>query len=76
VRMWLLPPIPDRVCNRIQGRTPVFGSCLVLILRCCVSDVDQMDMRFVEVELCQILVSEVELGGGLMVVVFFSDLGI
>ena len=23
------------MCNRIQGRTPVFGSCLVLILRCC-----------------------------------------
>ena len=53
------------MCNRIQGRTPVFGSCLVLILRCCVSDVDKMDMRFAEVELCQILVSEVELGTGL-----------
>ena len=50
----------------------MFGSCLVLILRCCVSDVDQMDMRFAEFELCQIFVSEVELGSGLMVVVFFS----
>ncbi len=29
-----------------------------------------MDMRIVEVELCQILVSEVELGSGLLVVVF------
>ena len=52
----------------------MFGSCLVLIIRCCwmlsavvteaasdVSDVDQMDIRIVEVELHQILVAEVEL---------------
>ena len=30
-----------------------------------VSDVDQMDMRFAKFELCQILVSEVQLGSGL-----------
>ena len=54
----------------------MFGSCLVFVLvprcvGCCqpfvteaasdVSDVDQMDMWFVEVELCQFLVSEAEL---------------
>ena len=60
VRIWLLPPIPDRMCNRIQGRTPVFGLCL-LIHQMFVSDVDQMDIRIVEVELHQILVAEVEL---------------
>ncbi len=36
--------------------------------------VDQMDMQFAEFELCQILVSEVELGSGFMVVVFSSVL--
>ena len=38
MRIWLLPPIPDRMCNRIQGRTPVFGSCLdglQMCVRCC-----------------------------------------
>ncbi len=65
MRIWLLPPIPDRMCNRIQGRTPVFGSCRVLIHQMFVSGVDRMDMRIVEVEFHQILVSEVELGCGL-----------
>ena len=36
-----------RMCNRIQGRTPVFGSCLVLIHQTFVADVDQIDIRIV-----------------------------
>ncbi len=42
----------------------VVGCCQTFVNEAAsdVSDVDQMDMWFVEVELCQILVSEVELG--------------
>ena len=61
MRIWLLPPIPDRMCNRIQGRTPVFVSCCVRVHQMFVSEVDRMDMQIVEVELHQILVAEVDL---------------
>ena len=36
--------MPDRVCNRIQGRTPVFDSCLdglQMCVRCCQSFVTE-----------------------------------
>ena len=40
------------------------GCCQLFVTEAAsdVSDVDQMDMWFVEVELCQILISEAELG--------------
>ena len=84
MRILALPPIPDRICNRIQGRTPVCGSCLVLVLRCVLDAVSRLlltqHLMFLmwtrwtcgEVELCQVLVSEVELGSGFMVVVYLS----
>ena len=52
------------------------GCCQLFVTEAAsdVSDVDQMDMWFAELELCQILVSEVELGSDLMVVVLFSVL--
>ncbi len=52
------------------------GCCQLFVTEAAsdVSDVDQMDMQFAEFELCQILVSEVELGSGFMVVVFSSVL--
>ena len=45
----------------------IVGCCQLFVTEAAsdVSDVDQMDMRFAEFELCQILVSEVELGTGL-----------
>ena len=48
------------------------GCCQLFVTEAAsdVSDVDQMDMQFAKFELCQILVSEVELGSGLLVVVF------
>ena len=39
------PPIPDRMCNRIQGRTPVFGSCVVLVLRCVLDAVSHLLLK-------------------------------
>lgn len=33
------------MCNRIQGRTPVFGSCLVLVFRCVLDAVSRLLLR-------------------------------
>ena len=62
----------------------MFGSCLVLVLRGVLDAVSRLLLKqhlmFLmwtrwtcgEVELCQVLVSEVELGSGFMVVVYLS----
>ncbi len=66
----------------------MFGSCLVLVFRCVLDAVSRLLLKqhlmFLmwtkwtcgEVELCQILVSEVELGSSLMVGFFSQFCGI